>query len=78
LARDAGHVVALEVKNAFGQVASNKFDVTRPKEDKSGVTTVDVTQGSNGQLQGTPRPGGPPILPGTQLPPGHPAIPQGQ
>jgi NADH-quinone oxidoreductase subunit L len=78
LARDAGHVVALEVKNAFGQVASHKFDVTRPKEDKSGVTTVDVTQGSNGQLQGTPRPGGPPILPGTQLPPGHPAIPQGQ
>jgi NADH-quinone oxidoreductase subunit L len=87
LQRNAGHLVALEVKNAFGQVASRKYDVQRPKEDKSGATTIDVTQGANGQLQGTPRgnqppqparPSAPPILPGAQLPPGHPAIPQGQ
>jgi NADH-quinone oxidoreductase subunit L len=87
LERNAGHVVALDVKNAFGQVASRNFDVQRPKEDKSGLTTIDVNQGSNGQLQGTPRgnqpmqparPGAPPIMPGAQLPPGHPAIPQGQ
>ena len=79
--------MALDVKNAFGQVASRKFDVQRPKEDKSGLTTIDVNQGANGQLQGTPRgnqpmqparPGAPPIVPGAQLPPGHPAIPQGQ
>ena len=74
--------VVLEVKNAFGQVAKRKFDLQRPKVDMSGV--IDVTQGANGQLQGTPRPAqqpgrpaAPPILPGAQLPAGHPALPQG-
>jgi len=84
LKRDAGSVVALSVKNAFGQVASRKFEVKRPREDKSGVT--EVAQGANGQPQGTPRgnqpqqparPSAPPIPAGAQLPPGHPAI-QGQ
>jgi NADH-quinone oxidoreductase subunit L len=76
--------VVLEVKNAFGQVATRKFDVLRPKVDMTGI--IDVTQGANGQLQGTPRPAqpqqpgrpaAPPILPGAQLPAGHPALPQG-
>jgi NADH-quinone oxidoreductase subunit L len=84
---DKERVVSLEVKNAFGQVATRKFDLKRPRPDKSGVTTIDVTQGANGQLQGTPRAGNngqpqpgrpaPAIMPGAQLPPGHPAI-QGQ
>ena len=75
-------LVVLEVKNAFGQVAKRKFGLQRPKVDLSGV--IDVTQGANGQLQGTPRPAqqpgrpaAPPILPGAQLPAGHPALPQG-
>jgi NADH-quinone oxidoreductase subunit L len=79
---DKGRTVSLEVKNAFGQVAKRKFDVSRPKPDLSGVTTVDVNQDANGRLQGTvrPQPGrqAPPILPGAQLPAGHPALPQGQ
>jgi NADH-quinone oxidoreductase subunit L len=81
---DKTRTVSLEVKNAFGQVATRKFELTRPKPDKSGLTTIDVTQGANGQLQGTPRPSqpgrpnAPPILPGAQLPAGHPAIPQGE
>jgi NADH-quinone oxidoreductase subunit L len=80
--------VLLEVKNAFGQVAQRKFELTRPKVDKSGFTTIDVNQRADGQLQGTPRPAGqppqpgrpngPPILPGAKLPPGHPAVPQGE
>jgi NADH-quinone oxidoreductase subunit L len=81
--------VSLEVKSAFGQVAKRKFELARPKPDRSGMTTIDVTQGANGQLQGTPRPGNPsqpgrpangapPIMPGTKLPAGHPAIPQGE
>ncbi len=85
---DKSRTVELEVKNAFGQIAKHKFHLSRPRPDKSGATTIDVTQGANGQLQGTPRPGNqpsqpgrpsaPPILPGAQLPPGHPAIPQGE
>jgi NADH-quinone oxidoreductase subunit L len=79
--------VALEVKNAFGQVAKRSFEVARPRVDMSGLTTIDVTQGANGRLQGTPRPpqpsqpgrpNAPPIMPGAQLPAGHPAIPQGE
>jgi NADH-quinone oxidoreductase subunit L len=78
-------VVSLEVKNAFGQVAKRKFELQRPKVDMTGI--VDVTQGANGRLQGTPRPqqpsqpgrpSAPPILPGSQLPAGHPAVPQGE
>jgi NADH-quinone oxidoreductase subunit L len=81
----ATRVVSLEVKNAFGQVAKRKFELQRPKVDMSGV--IDVTRGANGQLQGTPRPpqpsqpgrpNAPPILPGAQLPAGHPAVPQGE
>ena len=78
----AVRTVSLEVKNAFGQIAKRKFELARPKVDMSGV--VDVTQDANGQLQGSPqppqpgRPSAPPILPGTQLPAGHPAIPRGQ
>jgi hypothetical protein len=78
LERDQSRKVKLEVKNAFGQVAERDFELSRPKEDKSGLTTIDVNRGANGQLQGTPRPaakpGGqaPPIQPGMQLPPGHP------
>ncbi len=81
---DKTRTVSLEVKNAFGQVATRKFELTRPKPDKSGLTTIDVTQGANGQLPGTPRPSqpgrpsAPPILPGAQLPAGHPAIRQGE
>ena len=75
--------VKLEVRNAFGQVAKRRFELERPKVDLSGVTTIDVQQGANGQLQGTPRPSqpgrpsAPAILPGAQMPAGHPAIPQG-
>jgi hypothetical protein len=88
---DKERQVGLEVKNAFGQVATHKFALKRPKPDMSGLTTIDVQRGANGQLQGTPRPGGalgmpvrpgalqaPPIPQGAKLPPGHPAIPQGQ
>jgi NADH-quinone oxidoreductase subunit L len=85
LDRDKTRTVKLEVKNAFGQVAERKFELSRPKEDKSALTTIDVTRGANGQLQGSPRPIGKPqpgqaapIQPGAQLPAGHPAIPQGQ
>jgi len=78
--------VRLEVRNAFGQVAKRDFELSRPKVDLSGVTTIDVQQGANGQLQGTPRqkpsqpgrPNAPAIPPGAQLPAGHPAIPKGQ
>jgi NADH-quinone oxidoreductase subunit L len=77
-----GRTVQLEVKNAFGQVATRKFELTRPRVDLSDPTTIDVTRAPNGQLQRTPRPAQPgrpaPALPsGVQLPPGHPAIPQG-
>jgi hypothetical protein len=82
LENGAERLVVLEVKNAFGQVAKRKFDLQRPKVDMTGV--IDVTQGANGQLQGTPRPAqqpgrpaAPPIPPGAQLPAGHPALPQG-
>jgi NADH-quinone oxidoreductase subunit L len=85
LENGSARVVSLEVKNAFGQVAKRKFELQRPKVDMSGV--IDVTRGANGQLQGTPRPqqpsqpgrpNAPPILPGSQVPAGHPAIPQGE
>jgi NADH-quinone oxidoreductase subunit L len=102
---DKGRTVALEVKNAFGQRAVKTFELKRPKPDRSGLgpsTTIDVTQGADGKLKGTPRapggaavgrpgaqpgrppgqPGGqpgmrqaPPIMPGQQLPPGHPPMP---
>jgi NADH-quinone oxidoreductase subunit L len=79
LDRDKTRTVTLEVKNAFGRVAERKFELARPREDRSGMTTMDVTRGQNGQLQGRPRPAGgqAPIQPGTQLPPGHPVVPQG-
>jgi NADH-quinone oxidoreductase subunit L len=77
LERDKTRTVTLEVKNAFGQVAERQFELARPKEDKSGLTTIDVSRGANGQLRGNPRPGqAPPIQPGA-LPPGHPVVPQG-
>ena len=77
------------MKNAFGQRAVKTFTLERPTPDKSGLTTIDVTQGANGRLQGTPRaPGGqpgsapfqpgraaPPLVPGAKMPAGHPAIP---
>ncbi len=81
----ATRTVLLEVKNAFGQVAKRRFELSRPKVDMSGI--IDVTQGANGQLQGTPRPkqpsqpgrpNAPAILPGVQLPAGHPALPKGE
>jgi NADH-quinone oxidoreductase subunit L len=88
---DKGRTVGLQVKSAFGQRAVRTFDVVRPKPDRSGLTTIDVRQGADGRLQGTPRapgqprpPGGqpfqpgrgaPPIMPGAQMPAGHPAIP---
>jgi NADH-quinone oxidoreductase subunit L len=86
---DKTRTVALEVKNAFGQRAVKTFTLERPKPDKSGLKTIDVRQGADGRLQGTPRaPGGqpgsapfqpgrnaPPLIPGAQMPAGHPAIP---
>ena len=63
-----GRIVQLEVKNAFGQVATRSFTLSRPRADKSGLTG----EGSPAQPQ-PPRPVAP-----TQLPPGHPAIPQGK
>ena len=78
---DKTRVVQLEVKNAFGQVAKRSFELSRPKPDKSGLTTIDVTQGANGQLQGRPRPqpgSAPTLPPGAKMPAGHPAIPQGE
>jgi NADH-quinone oxidoreductase subunit L len=60
--------VQLEVKNAFGQIAKRSFELSRPKVDKSGFA------GGGGQVQPQqPRPVAP-----NQLPPGHPAIPQGK
>jgi NADH-quinone oxidoreductase subunit L len=87
LENGATRTVELEVMNAFGQVAKRKFELSRPKVDLSGLTTIDVNQGADGKLQGTPRapqapqpgrPNAPPIMPGAQLPAGHPAIPRGQ
>jgi NADH-quinone oxidoreductase subunit L len=88
---DKSRTVALQVKNAFGQTSVGTFELTRPKPDKSGLTTrIDVTQGADGQLRTVPRPPGgqpnqpgrpaaPAIMPGAKLPAGHPAIPpQGQ
>jgi NADH-quinone oxidoreductase subunit L len=88
---DKSRTVALEVKNAFGQRAVRTFELKRPKPDLSGATTtIDVTRGADGKPKGTPRapggagarPGGqpgtrqaPPIMPGQQLPPGHPPMP---
>jgi NADH-quinone oxidoreductase subunit L len=72
---DKRRTVQLEVKSAFGQIAKRSFELARPKADKSGLG-VDA----NGQLREQPqpaRPGAPPPAPGNQLPPGHPAIPQG-
>jgi NADH-quinone oxidoreductase subunit L len=66
---DKRRTVQLEVKNAFGQVATRSFELARPKPDKSGLSDR-----APEQLQPA-RPGAPP--PGNQLPPGHPAIPQG-
>ncbi len=88
LAIDKGRTVGLEVKNAFGRVATRTFELKRPKPDKSGLnTTIDVTQLPDGRLQGTQRPAGgqnqpgrpaPAIMPGAKMPAGHPAIPQGE
>jgi NADH-quinone oxidoreductase subunit L len=81
---DKGRKVGLEVKNAFGRIATSSFELKRPKPDKSGLnTTIDVKQLPDGRLQGTPRPAGqnqpgrpaPAILPGAKLPAGHPALP---
>jgi len=60
--------VQLEVKNAFGQVATRTFELARPKPDRSGLT------GEAGAAQ--PQPSPRPVQP-NQLPPHHPAIPQG-
>jgi NADH-quinone oxidoreductase subunit L len=60
--------VKLEVKNAFGQIAKQSFELSRPKPDKSGLA-VEAGQAP----PPTPRPVAP-----SQLPPGHPAIPQGK
>ncbi|HYQ15160.1 MAG TPA: hypothetical protein VEQ58_05375, partial [Polyangiaceae bacterium] len=65
--------VQLEVKNAFGQVAKRSFELSRPRTDKSGLT-IDAASLPNTQPA---RPAAPPA-PGNQLPPGHPAIPQGK
>jgi NADH-quinone oxidoreductase subunit L len=82
LDRDKSRTVALQVKNAFGQTSVRTFELKRPKEDKSGLTTIDVTQGADGRLKGTPRqpnqpgrPVAPAIPPGAKVPAGHPAIP---
>jgi NADH-quinone oxidoreductase subunit L len=61
--------VQLEVKNAFGQIAKRSFELSRPKVDKSAPT---VDGGSPVQPQPSR-----PVAP-SQLPPGHPAIPQGK
>jgi len=66
---DKRRTVQLEVKNAFGQVATRSFELARPKPDKSGLSDRAPEQPQPA------RPGAPP--PGNQLPPGHPAIPQG-
>jgi NADH-quinone oxidoreductase subunit L len=83
---DKSRVVGLEVKNAFGQLATRTFKLERPKPDRSGLsTTIDVTQGADGKLQGVPRgpsgnqqpgrPNAPVLVPGAKLPAGHPALP---
>ena len=52
--------VRLEVKNAFGRVASHDFAIERPKPDKSGAagdtSVIDVQREKNGKLQGIPMP----------------------
>jgi len=89
---DASRTVKLEVKNAFGRVATREFELKRPKPDKSGATTIDVSQGAGGKLKGNvrqpgqpgsqpgqpARPSAPAIMPGAKLPAGHPAVPQGE
>jgi NADH-quinone oxidoreductase subunit L len=62
---DKSRTVRVEVKNAFGRVATKEFPITRPKPDlsggpgrASGTTTIDVRQDPDGKLRGTPRGGG--------------------
>jgi NADH-quinone oxidoreductase subunit L len=48
--------VRLQVRNAFGRVATKQFDLTRPKPDASrgGATALRVERGADGQLRGEP------------------------
>jgi NADH-quinone oxidoreductase subunit L len=61
--------VQLEVKNAFGQIAKRSFSLARPMADKSSLG-VEVGAVPPHPM---PRPAQP-----SQLPPGHPALPQGK
>ncbi len=74
---DKTRTVSLEVKNAFGQVAKRKFELSRPKPDLSGAGPGQPTAVGRPVPPSQPGRQAPPIMPGAQLPPGHPAI-QGQ
>jgi len=57
LKRNETRYVGLQVKNALGRIASERFEITRPAEDLSGSepTTIDVGRDQDGKLRGAVR-----------------------
>jgi NADH-quinone oxidoreductase subunit L len=57
LERNETRYIGLEVRNALGRIASERFEITRPPEDLSGArpTVIDVDRRRDGRLRGAAR-----------------------